>query len=33
MIDDGEIVVDKHNKNSNHIAFKEPFPSYEKGES
>ena len=33
LIDDGDIVVDGHNKNSDHKAFKEPFPSYEKEEN
>lgn len=33
LIDDGDIVVDGHNKNSDHKAFKEPFSSYEKGEN
>lgn len=33
MIDDGYLVVDGHNKNLDHKAFKEPFPSYEKEES
>ena len=33
MIDNGELVVDGHHKNSDHKAFKEPFPPYEKGET
>ena len=33
LIDDGDIVVDGRNENINHKAFKEPFSSYEKGES
>ena len=33
LIDDGELVVDGHNKNTDQKAFKEPFPTYEKGES
>ena len=33
LIDDGDLVVDGHNKNSDHKAFKEPFPTYDKGES
>ena len=33
LIDDGDIVVDGHNKNIDHKAFKESFLSYEKGES
>ncbi len=33
MIDVGELVVDGHNKNSDHKVFKEPFPAYEKGET
>ena len=33
MINDGDIVVDGHNKNSDHKAFKEPFLAYEKGEN
>ena len=33
LIDDGDIVVDGHNKNADHKAFKEPFPTYDKGES
>ena len=28
LIDDGELVVDGHNKNADHKAFKEPFPTY-----
>lgn len=32
MIDSGDIVVDGHNKNSDHQAFKDPFPPHEKGE-
>lgn len=32
LIKDGDIVVDGHNKNIDHKDFKEPFPSYEKGE-
>lgn len=26
------VIVDKHNTNSNHKDFKEPFPKYDKGE-
>ena len=33
LIDDGDIVVDGHNKNVDHKAFKEPFLTYDKGES
>ena len=33
LIDNFEIVVDGHNKNSNHKAFKDSFPPYEKGEN
>ena len=33
MIDDGDIVVDGHNKNFDHKASKDPFLAYEKGES
>ena len=33
LIDDGEIVVGGHNKNSDHKAFKEPFQHYDKGET
>ena len=33
LIDDGALVVDGHNKNVDHKAFKEPFPTYDKGES
>lgn len=32
LINDGDIVVDWHNNNLDHKAFKEPFQSYEKGE-
>ena len=33
LIDDGDVVVDGHNKNVDHKAFKEQFPSYDNGES
>lgn len=33
LIDNGDIVVDGHNTNADHKAFKEPFPTYDKGES
>lgn len=33
LIDSGDIVVDSHNKNLDHQAFKDPFPPHEKGES
>ena len=33
MIDNGDLVVDRHHKNSDHKAFKEPFPPYKKGET
>lgn len=33
MIDNGDLVVDGHHKKSDHKAFKESFPPYEKGES
>jgi hypothetical protein len=33
MIDNGDLVVDGHHKNSDHKAFKEPFPPYKKGET
>ncbi len=32
IIEDSDIIVDVHDKNIDHKAFKEPFPSYEKGE-
>ena len=33
LIDDGDVVLDGHNKNADHKAFKEPFRTYDKGES
>ena len=33
LIDNGEIIVDGHNKNSDHKAFKEQIPPYEEGET
>ena len=31
LIDDGDVVVGGHNKNSDHKALKEPSPTYKKG--
>lgn len=33
MIDNGELVVDEHHKNSDHKAFKKSFPRYKKRET
>ena len=33
LIDNGDVIVGNHNKNSNHQAFKDPFPPHKKGES
>ena len=33
LIDDGDLVVDVRNMNADHKDFKEPFPTYDKGES
>ena len=32
LIDSGEVIVGNYNKNSEHQAFKDPFPPHEKGE-